>query len=347
MRKVIITVLSFLAVACSSDVEDVSMEEVSKETAKEEQPSKATNKAPSIDSKTYSIAEHSKESVSIGFVDSTDEDGDEVTYTLQSTADLTVDEITGELKVGANLILDYETTKRIAFTISAFDGKTITEKDFVLTVEDVDETTLLTEDQKELIAYFQHLVFWKGANNTPLVLNQKWGSSMKLHLNGTISEEFRTTVASVISQYNALTVDSDFSISLAEDENDANAHLFFGAKEEVENFWPDMYEEIKDGNFDGFAMTPSQNSILVSTRIWISNPIEVLLKHELGHALGFGHSNKCDDEHSFLCSQISVDNDFLPNEKEIIRLMYHSQLPTGLTETEIEMVLANLILNEE
>ena len=108
-----------------------------------------------------------------------------------------------------------------------------------------------------------------------------------------------------------------------------------------------MFEEIKDGNYDGFAMTPSANSILVSTRIWISNPLEVLLKHELGHALGFGHSNKCEAENSFLCSQISADNDFLTDEKDIIRLMYHSDLQAGLSETEIEMVLANLILNEE
>ncbi len=169
---------------------------------------------------------------------------------------------------------------------------------------------------------------------------------MKLYLDGAISEEFRATVESVIAQYNALTVDGDFSISLVENSFDANATLFFGTKEDVENFWPDMYEEIKGRNYDGFAMTPSANSILTSTRIWISNPIEALFKHELGHALGFGHSNKCEDENSFRCSQISANNHFLAVEEDIIRILYHSQMPAGLSETEIAMVLANLFLND-
>ena len=163
-------------------------------------------------------SEHSGEPVvSIGFIQASDEDGDEITYTIESAVDLDARcQSTGELKVGGNIKLDYETVQNMDFTISAFDGKTITEKEFTLTVEDVDETTLLTEDQKELITYFQHLVFWKEASNSAVTLNQKWGSAMKLYLDGTISDEFETTVESVIAQYNVLFVDGDFSISLVE-----------------------------------------------------------------------------------------------------------------------------------
>lgn len=347
MKRVIVPVLAFLAVACSSDFEEISIEEISEETAKAETPAEDINQPPVIDALTYSIAEHSPEGMSIGFIEASDANGDEITYTLDSDMDIALDENTGELKVGANLKLDFETIQHIDFTIFAFDGKTISDKEFTLTIEDIDETTLLTEDERELITYLQHLAFWKGASNSSVMLNQKWGSTMKLHLEGTISTAFKATVESVIAQYNALFVDGDFRISLVENEADANANLFFGTKEEVETIWPDMYEEIKNGNYDGYAMTPSENSVLVSSHIWISNPIEVLLKHELGHALGFGHSDKCEDEHSFLCSQISADNDFLPVEKDIIRLMYHSKVPAGLTEAEIEMLLADLIINEQ
>lgn len=336
MKKIVVSVLSLLAVACSSDFEGPTIKDTSEES---------TNNAPVINAKAFSVAEHSQEGTAIGFITASDEDGDKITYTLESEIDLSLNENTGELKVGTTLNLDYETAQNLEFTISAFDGKAITDMDFILTIEDVDETTLLTEDQNELIEYFQHLTFWKGTGNSPVDFNQKWGSAMKLYLDGTISEDFRTTVESVISQYNAITVDGSFNIALVENSFDANATLFFGAKSELENFWPDMYEEVKDGNYDGFAMTPSINSMLTSSRIWVSNPLEVLLKHELGHALGFGHSNKCEDENSFLCSQISADNDFLAVEKDIIRYLYHAEVPAGLTETEIEKVLANLILN--
>ncbi len=340
MRKIPLLILStiFLA-ACSSDSEPTNFESESESTD-------SKNNVPTINAKTLTIPEHSESGTSIGFVEASDIEDDELTFTIDSDADIVIIENTGELTVGTNLKLDFETDQSIPFTISVFDGKAIAEKDFNLTIEDIDETTLLTDDQKELITYFQHLAFWKGASNTPVQFNQKWGSDMMLHLEGAISTDYRATVESVIAQYNTLTVDGDFNISLVGNESDANARLFFGTKAEVEAIWPDMYDEIKDGSYAGYAMTPSQNSILVSTRIWISNPVEVLLKHELGHALGFGHSNKCEDENSFLCSQISVDNDFLPIEEEIIRLMYHADLPAGLTETEIEMVLANLMINE-
>jgi hypothetical protein len=169
---------------------------------------------------------------------------------------------------------------------------------------------------------------------------------MILHLDGTITDEFRETVESVISQYNILFTAGDFSITLTENPDIANASLFFGVKEDVANIWPDMYDLIKGGNYDGYAKTPSQNSVMTSTRIWISNPIEALFKHELGHALGFGHSNRCDGEKSIMCSMVSADSAILPVEAEVIRYQYHRDLPPGLSEAEMEEVLANLMLNE-
>jgi len=355
MKKIFIPLLSLWVVSCSTDLENVtaeSFDETAEETPStvektENSSDESTNTSPVFKTGVYSINEHSPSDSSVGFISATDDDNDEITYTLESDADIIINESTGEIKTGTNLKLDFETTDSYPFTVSAFDGKIIVDQSFNLAINDIDETTILSEEQKEIITYAQHLTFWKGVSNTPLSANQKWGSPMKMYLNGTISQEYKTTVESVITQYNTLFTDSSFSISLVENSEAANANLFFGTKEEVETIWPDMYEEIKDGNYDGFAMTPSENSVLVSTRIWISNPLEVLLKHELGHALGFGHSDKCEDEFSFLCSQISADNDFLPVEKDIIRFMYSSKITAGLTENEMEIILADIILNEE
>jgi len=344
MRKTIVPILSCLFLGCSSDLEDFPIEEISVKT--EKNLIENENSAPVIDVKSYIINEHSEVGVSIGFIAANDKDGDEITYAVASEEDFVIDENTGELKIGASLELDYETTQNIPFKISAFDGQHVTEEEFTLSIADINEASLLTDEQKELISYFQQLVFWKGDHSSGSDFSQKWGSTMKLHLSGTISDEFKTTVEEVIAEYNTLLADSDFSISLVDEAIDANADLFFGTKEEVEEVWPDMYDKVKNGMYSGYAITPSENSVLVSSRIWISNPMEVLLKHELGHALGFGHSNKCDDERSFLCSKISSKNDFLPIEEEVIRLHYDSQIPAGLTETEIQEILANLIFNE-
>lgn len=344
MRRIVLPILSLFAVACSSEIDEVTLEEVRLEKVISKE---ITDKTPTSESRTFTIPEHTAKYTSLGIVNFSNAGLDQVTYSIACEADLTINEKTGELKTGPTLILDYETAKNIEFTISAFDGKTSIDQDFTLIIEDIDETALLTAEQKELIAYFQYLTLWKAPNLTPIDVNRKWECAMKLYLDGQISDTYRATVERVVSQYNALTKDGDFTITLVEIADEANANLFFGTREEVEEVWPDMYGIIKGGNYSGYAMTPSQNDVLMSTRIWISNPIESLFKHELGHALGFGHSNKCDEGNSFLCSKIGADNEILPIEEDVIRYLYHKDFPAGLSETEMEQILANLIVNEE
>lgn len=359
MRRIVLPILSLLAIACSSEIdeepyevsEEVTVVENPDETAKEETSEgfieEPANKVPVFEKKSFSIDEHSAVGTSIGFLAATDANQSPMTYTLESGADIDIDENTGEMKVGQNLNLDFERTENIEFSILAFDGKITTEKTIFLNIQNVDEMVLLTAHQKELISYFQYLTLWKGPYVTEVEVTRKWTIPMILHLDGTITDEYRSTVESVISQYNALFTEGDFGIILTENADDANASLFFGAKEDVAAVWPDMYNLIKDGNYDGYAKTPSHNSIMTATRIWISNPIEALLKHELGHALGFGHSNHCNGEKSIMCSSVSAESVILPVEADVIRYQYHRDMPSGLSESEIEQVLANLILIEE
>lgn len=332
MRKIVAPLLTFLVIACSSDNSTVLPE--------------TSNNAPIIVAKTFAVVEHSEEGSLIGTVDVLDDDNKELTFTITSEFDIEINEETGELTTGPNLNLDFETLQEMPFTVSVFDGSSITEKDFSLDIQDIDEMTLLTEEQNELISYFKLLTLWEGPNNTPVDFNQKWGSTMKMYLDGSITNDFSAMVESVISEYNDLTAAGNFAISLTDNLTDSNAHVFFGTKNEVEAIWPDMFDIIKDKNYDGYAMTPSQNAVLVSTRIWVSSEYEVLFKHELGHSLGFGHSDRCDDEKSFMCSTIEIENDILPIEEKVIRYLYHSDMSVGLSELEIETVLAHILINE-
>ena len=148
------------------------------------------------------------------------------------------------IDVGAKL--DFETINSLEFTVSAFDGSTTSHGNFSLNVIDVDETTLLNEAEKDLITYFQHLVFWKGHANTPVERNQKWAVPLQLNLAGTISNNFSQVVNEVISEYNTI-FNGNFTISLAETEELANAEVFYGTKEELESHWPDMHEHTSEG----------------------------------------------------------------------------------------------------
>lgn len=355
MRRIALAMLSLLALACSNDIDEVTLEEITEntlidgvlhETAKEGSAEHISIAAPIFEERTFTIDEHAAPGSLIGTLSAKDANGDSVTYALESDIDLDLNTATGEIRVGAQLHLDHETAETLKFDVSAFNGKSISKRSFNLEVQDVNEVGLLTEDQAELVDYFQYLTLWQGPYVKEVEVNRRWNEPMLLYLDGTISKEFKATVEKVIAEYNELFEDGDFSISLTDDSEAANSHLFFGTKQEVESVWPDMYNIIKKGNYDGYAMTPSQNAVLISTRIWISNPIESLFKHEVGHTLGLGHSNQC-EEKSIMCSQVGAKSDFSQEEASVIRYLYHNEFSAGLSATDIEKKLANLIVNEE
>lgn len=333
MKKVLLPLSFVLLVACSSE--------------KDEMLEDSGNNQPEINDQVFQANEHSEAGTSIGTVSAADKDGDELTFTIDSESGLEINEETGELSLGNNLILDFESAESLDFTVSVFDGKSIIGKDFTLDITNINEYDLLTDTQKETVDYFQYLALWKGPHNTPIDQITKWGTPIKLYLDGTISGEFKTNVESAIAEINDITSESSFSISLVESLSESNAHLFFGEANELENLWPDMHEFVNGQSYSGYASTNGTVSTIQSARIWISDPIEVLFKHELGHAIGLGHSDICDPGSSFMCSTIAPEHEILPMEQDILRYLYHDDMPGGLAESEIDATLANLIVLED
>ncbi|MFS4467016.1 hypothetical protein [Maribacter sp. 2210JD10-5] len=325
--------LGCLVLACSTD--------------KDELIADIENSAPVINSTTFQIAEHSISGTVIGTVEATDANEDELTYTIDSDFDINIDESTGELSVGENLILDFETGEDVPFTVSVFDGTMIVDLESSLTITNVDEYDILNDAQQELVDYFSFLTLWKGPNNSPLDSTIKWGTSIQLYLDGAISDDYRASVTTALADMNTLFTDSDFTITITENETMANAILYFGAKSELESLWPDIFEIVNGGNFDGYASSSFSNRVISEARIWVSSASEVLFKHELGHSIGLGHSNLCESENSFMCSSVDPSHDILSIEEQVLRYLYHSELEAGLTEAQIQAQLSNLILLEE
>ena len=336
MKKLFFLIPATILFSCSTDSDEI------KEDPKQE----TENSQPKINVQSLTIDEHSEAGSSVGIITATDSDNDDLTFTIDSESGLEINEQSGEVTLGANLVLDYEANQSIPFTVSVFDGKAIVEQVFELSINDINEFDLLSDEQKETIEYFQYLTLWQAPTNSALENSSRWMEPMKLYLDGQITAQFRSDVEMVLAEYNEIFVDSDFSISLVTTLEESNAHLYFGETEDIENLWADMFEIIDGKTFAGYAITANNNSVLNDTRMWVSNPIPVLFKHEMGHALGFGHSEKCDTENSFMCSSIDADHDFLEIEKEIISHAYDNEMEAGLTTEEIKLVLANKIFLE-
>ncbi|WP_036152042.1 cadherin domain-containing protein [Maribacter forsetii] len=333
MKKLVFPFIAILLFSCSKDSE-VLTSEISEENK---------NSQPILNAQAFSIDEHAAINTIIGTVTATTSDNDSLTFSIDSESGIEINENNGELSVGANLILDFESQNIIPFTISVFDGASIVDQDYNLTVNDVNEYDLLNEDQMEIIDYFNHLTLWQSPTHTALNHNSRWQEPMNIFLDGS-TPELEAIVSEVVEEYNVLFENSDFNITIVDSEQEGNAHLFLGETADVENIWEDMFQIINGKTFNGYAMTANNNSILNESRIWLSVSSSILFKHELGHALGFGHSDKCDTENSFMCSNISNNHDFLEIEKEIIRLAYSNELSAGLNEEEIMWFLANKLI---
>lgn len=338
MKNISLLLVSFLVFACSTDSDEES-DVVNGEIA---------NGAPIIVSQSFQVDEHSVAGTLIGTVQASDNDNDALTYTIDSVENILINETTGALSVGEGLKLDFESRNSLNFTVSVFDGSAISDAEITLNVEDINEFDVLSESQKEIVTHFKHLTLFQDPTSPTQTIIRKWDEPMKLFLVGDFPETTRSMVQEVLAKYNMLTASGSFNISLASTESESNAQLFYGTKQETESVFPNMYEQIKDLTLDGYAISSFTGNSYRSAQIWISSQTAALFTHELGHALGLGHSNLCDgNSPSAMCSTISPTNELLDIEKKIIEFFYNEDLPTGLNEQQIDESLSNLILLQD
>ncbi|MBC6426154.1 MAG: cadherin repeat domain-containing protein, partial [Ekhidna sp.] len=104
------------------------------------------NEAPTITEQTFVVAEDAPDGTTVGTVQATDPEEDELTFaiTAGNTGDVfDIDQTTGAITTAASL--DFETAPTYTLTISVSDGNLSTTADIIINVTDVNEDTGTSE----------------------------------------------------------------------------------------------------------------------------------------------------------------------------------------------------------
>ena len=109
--------------------------------------STSTNKAPTIEAATFSLAENSPIGTVVGTIEASDADGDTLSYTILSGNTgqaFGLDAITGVLSVVDSSALDYEITAVFSLLVKASDGALSDSATVTVNLTDVDEDSTST-----------------------------------------------------------------------------------------------------------------------------------------------------------------------------------------------------------
>lgn len=304
----------------------------------------AVNTAPSMSDQSFQVTENSPNGTNVGTITASDNDGDNISFFYDGDSGFAVNPASGVITVTNPEVLDFESQQSISFTVTASDGQLTRNATITVSIIDVDDGPL-SNIERELLDYIPYLALGQDATSGTMTTARRWIQPFRLYLFGSISSTFITSVQEAANTFNTLSTATNFEMELVDNSGGSNVELFRGTKAELQSVWPDIYDIVQGSSFTGYAIYSfGNNNDIDGGRIWMENDGSGLLKHELGHVLGWGHSDKCgSEERSIMCP--SAGSDFIPIDREAFRYYYHADVPTGLNESALRATLEQVFID--
>ncbi|HET6542824.1 MAG TPA: DUF2927 domain-containing protein [Chryseolinea sp.] len=214
--------------------------------------------------------------------------------------------------------------------------------------EDEPEKGLSAYDES-VIEYFNEIALGFEFGSASEV-TRKWKTDMKIFVGGYKQQELMTELQTIIGEINTLATDG-FSASVVTDTLQSNFYIFFGSGGDYVKKFPALSTLVLS-NWGLFNVFFHGSNEIYSGYMYVdtdrSNSVEEkhLLREELTQSLGLAKdSNRYPD--SIFQESWTTTTEYSDIDKDLVRLLYHPSMQTGLDRSKCVEVLREIILSEK
>jgi hypothetical protein len=214
--------------------------------------------------------------------------------------------------------------------------------------EDEDISLNLNEYDLEVISYFKDIALGFEFGSASEV-TRKWCSELKIFIGGDVSTELSEELNKIVNEIENLTTDN-LSIQIVNDSSLSNYYIYFGSGEKYASIFPSQ-ENYINSNWGLFSVWWTNNCIdrgHMYVDIFRANNTEQkhLLREEFTQSLGLA---KDSNRYPFSIFQSSWTRTltYTDLDKDLIRLLYHPKMKTGLDVISVDEKLREILLSEK
>ena len=214
--------------------------------------------------------------------------------------------------------------------------------------EDEDISLNLNEYDLEVISYFKDIALGFEFGSASEV-TRKWCSELKIFIGSNVSTELSEELNKIVNEIENLTTDN-LSIQIVNDSSLSNYYIYFGSGEKYASIFSSQ-ENYINSNWGLFSVWWTNNCIdrgHMYVDIFRANNTEQkhLLREEFTQSLGLA---KDSNRYPFSIFQSSWTRTltYTDLDKDLIRLLYHPKMKTGLDVIRVDEKLREILLSEK
>lgn len=220
----------------------------------------------------------------------------------------------------------------------------------LLSCSDNDEISSgLSNYDESVIEYFNEVAlgFEFGGGSE---ITRKWKNEMRIFVGGDKRPSLMNELNSIISEVTMLATDG-FTMRIVADSSEMNYYVFFGSAKDYAKIYPSQAGLVTD-NWGLFNIFWDSSDQLYSGNMYVdidrANDTEAkhLLREELTQSLGLAKDSWRYPE-SIFQAQWTTTNTYADIDKDLIRLLYHSQMRVGLNAGQVNALLTEILLSEK